>query len=195
VRATHRRHGRASTVAGIFVGGRGTRMGGRPKGLLEIDGETIVSRWRRIFAAVGVPCVLVGTHDAYASLGVPMLRDMGDYGPMAGLEALCHHAKSESAKYAVAVACDMPYVSEGLVRRLLEAPPAYAVAARASSKWQPFFARYDASEIALHAFCSAFPNQTSLQFLLDDARAVELPLSDAEREELRDWDTPEDIAR
>ncbi len=180
-----------SSIAGIFVGGRSTRMGGRPKGLLEIGGETIVARWRRIFDALGVPCVLVGANDAYASVGLEAIADAGDRGPVSGLAALCSTVICRGATHAIAVACDMPYVSEPLVRKLLDAPPAPIVAAHVDARWQPFFARYDA-RAALRVLDEVHELR-SLQAVLGAACAVELPLTDDEKRELRDWDSPEDV--
>ena len=94
-------------LAGIFVGGRSTRMGGRPKGLLRVpSGETLVERWSSIFAALSIPAVLVGQNPAYARLGMEQLEDAApNIGPLGGLLALLERAKSG---FAIAVACDSP---------------------------------------------------------------------------------------
>lgn len=184
----------APVLGGLFVGGASRRMGGRPKGLLPgPSGESLVARWAGLFAAIEVPLVLVGEHEAYAGVGLPCLRDEGaDLGPLGGLLALLARAGGGRA---VAVACDMPYVSEGLLRRLLSAPPAPAVAARRDARWEPFFARYDAARVLPVARARASRRERALQGLLDQVGATELPLSAAEARELRDWDTPQDVAR
>lgn len=189
-----RTHRDRPLVAGIFVGGRGSRMGGQAKGLLVAPGgETIVARWRRMFDAVAVPAVLVGAHAAYAGVGLPLLEDAArGIGPLGGLLALLAHAGDGEA---IAVACDMPYVSEALVRRLVEAPDAAAVAPRRAGKWEPLFARYDAPVARAVAVANAQAGRASLQALLDALGADELALTDAEAFELGDWDTPEDVAR
>lgn len=189
----------ASLVAGIFVGGRSTRMGGRPKGLLEVaPGVTLVGRWRTIFEALEIPAVLVGDHAAYAHLGVPWLADAsesaGAKGPLGGLLALLAHAAD---RMAIAVACDMPFVSEALVRRLAfapRAPDAPAIAARREGRWEPFLARYDAPIVLPIARAEAAAGRITLKGLLDAVKAAELPLDDAEAAQLDDWDTPEDAA-
>jgi molybdopterin-guanine dinucleotide biosynthesis protein A len=187
----------ASLVAGIFVGGGSTRMGGRPKGLLRApSGETLIERWRSVFEALAIPCVLVGERakDAYASAGLEVLADEragGDLGPLGGLLALLGHAGERSA---IAVACDMPFVSVELVRRLASAAPAPAIAARRDGRWEPFFARYDAKAVLPTALAHADARRGSLQALLDAVGATELTMSAAEHAELRDWDTPEDAA-
>ena len=191
----------ASLVAGIFVGGRSTRMGGRPKGLLEIaPGVTLVDRWRAIFQALDLPIVLVGDHAAYAHLGVPLRPDAEEAeagaarGPLAGLLALLAHAGD---RMAIAVACDMPFVSEALVRRLAFAPRssgAPAIAARRDGRWEPFLARYDAPIVLPVARAEAAAGRFTLKGLLDATGAAELTLDAAEAAELDDWDTPEDAA-
>jgi molybdenum cofactor guanylyltransferase len=183
----------ASLVAGIFVGGRSTRMGGRPKGLLEIaPGVTLVGRWRAIFEALAIPAVLVGENAAYADLGMPVLADEPHAGPLGGLLALLAHAGD---RMAVAVACDMPFASEALVRRLAFAPRGSgAIAARRAGFWEPFFARYDAPVVLPIARAEAAAGRFTLKGVLDAVNAAELPLDDAEAEQLDDWDTPEDAA-
>jgi molybdenum cofactor guanylyltransferase len=185
----------ASTVAGIFVGGGSTRMGGQPKGLLRApSGETLVERWKGIFAALAIPCVLVGERAkaAYASTGLELLGDERaeeNLGPLGGLLALLTYAGERNA---IAVACDMPFVSTELVRRLVSAPPASAVAARRDGRWEPFFARYDAPLVLPIAKAHASARLCSLQTLLDAVKSGELVMSATEHAELRDWDTPED---
>jgi molybdenum cofactor guanylyltransferase len=189
----------ASLVAGIFVGGGSTRMGGRPKGLLRgPSGETLVERWKSLFDALSIPCVLVGERvkEAYAGSGVPLLADAraaDDLGPLGGVLALLEHAGERAA---IAVACDMPFVSLELLRRLALAPAtSAALAARRDGRWEPFFARYDAKAVLPIARAHADARRGSLQALLDAATAAELPMSASEHAELRDWDTPEDTTR
>jgi molybdenum cofactor guanylyltransferase len=183
-------------VAGIFVGGRSSRMGGRPKGLIEArPGTTLVGRWRALFDAAGLPCVLVGANEAYANEAVPMIPDASaedELGPLGGLLALFDHAEE---RLAIAVACDMPFVSEALLRRLVDAPEAPAVAVRRDGRWEPFFARYDPRKILPIARSQASARRLSLQALLDAVAACELTLEPALAAELRDLDTPEDVAR
>src|SRR5437867_5470202 len=108
-------------LAGIFVGGASRRMGGRPKGLmLAPSGETIVARWQRMFDELGIASVLVGRHDAYMTLGIECLDDEPPgTGPIGGLVALLARAQGRRA---IAVACDMPFVSERLLEKLVLHP-------------------------------------------------------------------------
>lgn len=182
----------SAVLAGIFVGGASRRMGGTPKGLLVgPDGQTLVARWRDVFAECGVPCVLVGAHPAYAGEGMTMLADVAaDAGPLAGLAALL-----ERSAVALAVACDMPFVSAAHVRMLLDAPRAVAVAPKREGRWEPFFARYDATLARPVVQARLEAGAHSLQGLLDALGCVELELGADAGRFLDDWDTPADVTR
>jgi molybdopterin-guanine dinucleotide biosynthesis protein A len=181
-------------IAGILVGGASRRMGGAAKGLLEVaSGEAIVDRWLRVLGEVGVDATLVGARSEYAPR--TMLADSAPgLGPAGGVLALLERAAPMGAQ-AIVVACDMPHVSLALVRRLLDAPAAVALAPRRDGRWEPTFARYDAAR-ALPVVREWIPRtQGSMQGMLDALGATELTLSEAERAELDDWDTREDMAR
>jgi molybdopterin-guanine dinucleotide biosynthesis protein A len=175
-------------------------MGGIAKGLLASpEGPPIVERWERLLRGLGHEVVLVGAHEAYAHLPVERIADEPPgIGPLGGLVALLRRAGRSRA---LAVACDMPFVSRGLVERLAGAPVDSAVLApRREGRWEPLFARYDAARVlplavsqaqSAHAQAAA-PGARSLQRLLDRAGAVELPLLPGEERELDDWDSPDD---
>ncbi len=180
-------------VGGIFVGGASRRMGGAPKGLLRSPGGgTLVERARTALAGAGVDdVVLVGRHPAYDGLGLAGVDDVvAGIGPLGGLLALLRHAGS---KRAVALACDMPYVSSAFIGRLLAAPPAPVVAPRRTGWWEPLCARYEPAVIRYVAEAQVDAGEHSLQRLLDRAGAEALQPADTDAQELRDWDTPEDV--
>jgi len=193
-RSAPARHDEAM-LAGIFVGGRSSRMGGRPKGLLRApSGETVVERWSSIFAALSVPAVLVGQNPAYTSLGIEQLEDAPpDIGPLGGLLALLERAKSGLV---IAVACDMPFVSLALVERLARHPSAAAaLAPRADGLWQTLFSRFRVAAALPAAREHVAGKVHSMQRLFDALEATPLELDARERAELTDWDTPGDIER
>jgi molybdenum cofactor guanylyltransferase len=182
-------------IAGILVGGAGSRMGGRAKGMMPgPDGRPIARRLVDTFAEAGVnEVLLVGLRPEYASLGLEAIADEpGGIGPLGGLAALLRHA---GPRRALAVACDMPFVSRGLVERLALAPRAPVVAPRIAGRWEPLFARYDATLALPVALRRIQAGQYALQGLLDEAVAVAFALRDGEEEQIRDWDAPEDVVR
>ncbi len=167
-------------------------MGGVAKGLLTApSGGTLVARWQRLFAELGWTTVLVGRHDAYADIDVECIADNPPgIGPLGGLIALLARAGEGRA---IAVACDMPFVSIELLRKLASHPSrAPVVAARRGSLWEPLFARYDAARVIAAAEERARSGEHALQGLLDALAADALSLESAEMDELRDWDRPED---
>lgn len=171
-------------------------MGGLAKGLLAApDGPPIVTRTARLFAELGIECVLVGEHRAYRELGIETVADDAvAKGPLAGLIALLRRAGGKSV---VAIACDMPLVERELLRRLIASPSAPVVAPRrcvdGRAFWEPLFARYDASTLgAMEAF--AAEGGSKLQRLLDRLGATILEITSAESVALTDWDTLPDVA-
>ena len=180
-------------VAGIFVGGAAKRMGGRPKGLMQTrEGATIVDRWNGIFAKLGAEVVLVGSNAAYEPVGLPQLGDEPTgIGPLGGLVALLRHAGPARV---LAVACDMPFVSDSLMRRLLEASPdAPIVAPRRDGHWEPLCGRYDPLAVLPAALAHVIARKHSLQSLLEEVGATELVLAQEELGQLVDWDSPQDV--
>jgi molybdopterin-guanine dinucleotide biosynthesis protein A len=165
-------------------------MGGRPKGLLvTASGETIVARWRRMFDAQGIACVLVGHQAAYDALGIETVNDdPPGIGPLGGLIGLLSRAGTARA---IAVGCDMPFVSDGLLAKLVGfASRAPAVAARRGDIWEPLFARYDAPVALAAARELAARGRHALFGVLDALGAEGLPMSDDELALLSDWDAP-----
>jgi molybdopterin-guanine dinucleotide biosynthesis protein A len=185
---------RAIAAVGIFVGGQSRRMGGEPKGLLRIaaDGPTIDAGTIALARAITENVWLVGEHDAYAHLGLPMIPDAAPQaGPLGALVALLERVEAGDA---IALACDMPHVTEAMLARLAtHEPGAVAVAPRSDDRWSPLFARYDAARVLPLARARLASGSRALQALLDAIGASELPLSESERVALHDWDSPEDI--
>ena len=188
-------------LIGIFVGGRGTRMGGAVKGLLPAPdtGEPLIQRLSRI-ALAAIPdgrVVLVGDAEPFAALGFPVIPDdPPGVGPLGGLAALLREGHADRGNV-LALAADLPKVTTSLVTRLAtHAPSRLAVAPRQGGIWNPLFGRY-ASECAPLAVDLLKRGRRSLKSLLEalgDA-AEALPVSAEETAALDDWDTPEDVAR
>lgn len=186
-------------LVGLFVGGRGSRMGGVHKGLLAApDGGSLIERLlARVWdASADATVVLVGQSAAYGHLNLPALEDSpAGVGPLGGLRALLLHARDTGRAAALALSCDLPYLGAELIGRLLrEEPHALALAPREGPLWSPLTARYAAAALPrVEAALAA--NERSLQqvFARLGELARELPLTPEARRELRDWDCPADM--
>jgi molybdopterin-guanine dinucleotide biosynthesis protein A len=182
-------------LLGVFAGGRGLRMGGRDKAQLPapITGEPLQARLLRLGRQQGLACVVVGG----ASTGevVVLADEPAGIGPIGGLCALLAHAAECPA---IALACDLPYLDDALLARLATTPSDAAVlSARdpVTGKWQPLFARYDSPRVLPALRVAIADGVRSFQTWMRTLEVDELPLSDAERALLRDWDHPADMQR
>jgi molybdopterin-guanine dinucleotide biosynthesis protein A len=182
-------------VVGLFVGGAARRMGGTPKGLLAAPGgETIVERWRALCGTIGLRCFFVGEADAYAHLDIERVADARpNAGPLGGLVGLL---RAQPTAPVVAVACDMPFVTDALLRRLaFSTSTAAALAPWREELFEPLFARYDPARVLPLAEGQLAGDDLSMQRLLRNASAERFPLSPDEWPLLADWDEPSDVAR
>ncbi len=103
----------------ILAGGESIRMGSN-KALLEVGGRFLI---RRVLDSVrslaGLIVVSANDSASYEFLGLPVVADiLKGHGPLAGLHAVM--TRFPAALYLL-LACDMPNLSEALLRRLLVA--------------------------------------------------------------------------
>jgi molybdopterin-guanine dinucleotide biosynthesis protein A len=190
-------------IVGIFVGGSGSRMGGLAKGLLATpDAQTtLIERLRgEIEAALpNVEIVLVGRAEAYSALGLRAIADEpAGVGPLGGLTGLLSHAASSATRFALALACDLPWLERSLIARLAhESSEAAVVLVAQEAVRNPLIARYETRSALPAARRTLDAGKRSLQAVLDELepRITRLELSAEERASLADWDTADDMAR
>jgi molybdopterin-guanine dinucleotide biosynthesis protein A len=106
-------------VTGVIqAGGRSTRMGGRPKALIELGGCRIIERVLAALTAVVDDVLLVtNTPELYAFLELPMVADVyPDRGSLGGIYSGLRAASGEAA---FTVACDMPFLHPDVVRMVV----------------------------------------------------------------------------
>jgi molybdopterin-guanine dinucleotide biosynthesis protein A len=107
-------------VTGVIqAGGKSTRMGGRPKALIELGGRRIIDRVVDVVRAVADDVLLVtNTPELYATLGLPMVPDLfPDHGSLGGIYSGLAAASCDAA---FTVACDMPFLMPEVARLVVD---------------------------------------------------------------------------
>jgi molybdopterin-guanine dinucleotide biosynthesis protein A len=105
----------------IMAGGQNTRYGDL-KALAPVGGHAIIERVLRSLRAV-LPDVILIANDAEAYRGVELRTrpdQVSGQGALGGLHSALTWAREEGRSGILAVACDMPFVSAGLLRHLLD---------------------------------------------------------------------------
>lgn len=192
---------RSRLLAGLFVGGRGERLGGVEKGLLRAPRSPFTLIERALIelraAEPSAEIALVGRAEAYAHLGLPVVQDdPPGIGPLGGLIGLLAEGQRRSAERVLVLACDLPFVERHVLGRLAtEADGAAALVALTGGVRNPLVARYAPAQALPAARQVLQAGKRSLQAVLDalGAQVAVLTLSDDEGASLRDWDTPEDL--
>ncbi len=131
-------------TAVILAGGRGRRMGGVDKGLVEFNGRPLIEH---VIAAIEgqVRTLMINANRnlvRYQTFGLPVIADsLNDYqGPLAGFLAAMEMAQTP---YIVTVPCDGPLLADDLVERLVQArerDAAEIAVAHDGQRMQPVYA-------------------------------------------------------
>ena len=107
-----------ATAGAILAGGQARRFGGRDKCRLIVQGRSIIVRQVELLQRVADQVLVVGSDPArFADLPVTVVGDViAGAGALGGiLTAL----ESTSADRVLVVACDLPFLTEDLLRALL----------------------------------------------------------------------------
>jgi molybdopterin-guanine dinucleotide biosynthesis protein A len=106
-------------TAVILCGGRGRRMGGSDKGLIQLEGKPLI---QHVIAAIApqVEQLIINANrniPEYQALGYPVIRDelSGFQGPLAGILVCMDFISNPDL---VTVPCDGPRLPADLVQRL-----------------------------------------------------------------------------
>jgi molybdopterin-guanine dinucleotide biosynthesis protein A len=109
----------------VLAGGGATRMGGVPKGLLELGGRRVLDRViDALVAALGSPPLLVANAPE-ATSWAPDLRLVRDVRPGLGALGGLLTAVELAPAPVICVAWDMPFVPPGLITALAEGLEGY----------------------------------------------------------------------
>lgn len=181
-------------IAGcILAGGQNRRMRGEKKLFLEYGGEGF---YRRILRAMGqFSAVYLSVEDAapYGELGLPLIVDR--YGPVGPAGAILSVLTVCEAEAVLVAACDMPFIDEDAVERLLceyERFPGI-VAAQSGGRVQPLLGIYPQSAAPVLERAVRQGDYRMMKVLEQAGyRAVPLPEGSRAAENIN---TPEDYRR
>lgn len=110
-----------SPLGAILAGGASRRFGA-PKALADIGGRSVVERVRSALERAADPVVLITHHpEWFASLDLRTRPDtIPGMGPLGGVHEALLWAAERGRPGALCVACDLPFLPAGLLRRLAE---------------------------------------------------------------------------
>ncbi|MBU0492776.1 MAG: molybdenum cofactor guanylyltransferase [Chloroflexi bacterium] len=140
----------------ILAGGHSHRLG-QDKALVRLDetGPTLIERVAAVVQPLCDEVLVVGGDPArYAFLGLPLVPDVyAGAGALGGIYAGLCAARHE---YALAVACDMPFLNAALLRYMADQPRDYDVlvprwATEAGGKGQLYTPKNELAAQTLHA--------------------------------------------
>jgi molybdopterin-guanine dinucleotide biosynthesis protein A len=187
-------------VTGVVqAGGRSTRMGGRPKGLLELGGRRIIERVLDAVAPVVDDVLIVtNTPELYSFLELPMVGDVyPDHGSLGGIFSGLAAARGEAA---FVVACDMPFLHPEVARLVVaRAGEADVVIPRVGGQLETMHAVYGKACLGpIQARLAA--GQLKIVGFFDSVRVVEIDEAEVARHRapavaFMNVNTPEELAR
>jgi molybdopterin-guanine dinucleotide biosynthesis protein A len=190
---------RASGAAlSIIAGGKGSRLGGIAKGLLRVGGHTVLER-QLLLAPLFDEVLLVTTEPGpYAAYGLRSVPDLvAGKGAPGGVHAALVGARSP---WVLALACDMPFVTEAVLRTLLGArdDATDAVCFQVNGRLEPLLGVYRAS--LAERWGQALQAEPSFRQLLQLFRSKVLPEEvlkavDPGLESVQGLNSPEDLTR
>jgi molybdopterin-guanine dinucleotide biosynthesis protein A len=187
-------------VTGVIqAGGRSTRMGGRPKALLDLGGRRIIERVVDAIApSVSDLLIVTNTPDLYAYLAIPMVADVyPDHGSLGGIYSGLFAARGDAA---FTVACDMPFLHPAVIRLLVDrAGEADVVIPRVGDQLETLHAVYGKACLpAIEARLAA--GRLKIVGFFESVRVLEIPEADVARHGdpavlLMNVNTPEELER
>ena len=183
----------------ILAGGQATRFGGIAKHELVVDGETIFARQVRVIRPRVAEILVSSPRDIE---GYRTLRDsISGVGPLAGIAAGLAACKTP---WLLVVAGDMPFISEALVAQLIDrahasfdphaADSVDAVGIRIDGLPEPLVCVLHTRILPTVERRIAAGDYKASRLLTDEKLRVDW-IEDADRQALRNVNSPEDLRR
>ncbi len=189
-----------SSLTGIILaGGKGSRLGGTNKALLDIGGVSTLDRVRASFSGLVTETIVVVNDDALATTSdLHVLRDPEPHGGV--LPALLAALAGARSSLAALVACDMPFLSAALLRQLvLLAADRDVVIPDVGGQLQPMHAIYRREPCRVAIAAALARGDRRMTSFLDDVRVRRVPeaevrLVDPDLRSFFNINTPDDLA-
>ena len=126
----------------ILAGGRGRRLAGRVKPLVDVGGRTILARQVDALGALGVrPSLIAPDAAPFAGTGLEVVADDVQAGALGGLYTALQRA---ATPHVLVLAGDMPFVTSSFLAFLVGLADSHdAAVPRPEGRWQPLCAVYD----------------------------------------------------
>lgn len=181
----------------VLAGGRGSRLGGKNKSLIEVDGITILQRNLDILRPLFSEILLSGwPDDTELPAGIRKVPDnFPGMGPLAGIEA---SMKAATTPYIFVFGGDMPWLSEVIIKRQAAEifdNPADVLVPRINNLAEPLHAIYSCRlHKSLEAFLMSGDKPAIIDFIrLTRVRYYDLPSSVETIRAFTNINTPEDL--
>ena len=140
--------GLSSMTAIVLAGGKATRMGGRNKAFLKVDGKPIIENLLDKFKGLFGDILIVANDPApFNQLPITNYQNtkivsdiIPEKGPLGGIYT---GLMTSRAKFNFVIACDMPFIDIGLIRYMYERADEYdVVVPKVDDRYEPLFAIY-----------------------------------------------------
>jgi len=130
------------TFGAVLAGGAGSRMGGSKVGA-DLHGQPLIAYPLAAIEEAGLEAIVCGKpDDELPPLEAPVLREPEHpCHPLCGIVAAL---RAGEGRPVVAVACDLPFLTAGLIRLLADAPEPLVLPVL-DDRPQPLLARYEPS--------------------------------------------------
>lgn len=186
------------TTGVILAGGKNLRMG-QNKAFIEVQGERIIDRIKRVFIDLFEEVLLVtNSPPDYLDLNLRIVADLyRERGSLAGIFTGLFHA---SFSHAFVAACDMPFLNKTLITHLVGLSPSFdIVIPRTEDGLQPLHAVYSRKCLP---FMEELLRQGNLKILdffhrvkMREVPAEEMNPFDPQLASFLNLNTPEDLSR
>ena len=185
-------------ITGVILCGGKSRRFGRDKAFATYNGHLFFDRIFQVMSGVFRNIVLLThTPEQYQGVSAVVLTDDdADQGPIGGIITALRFVRNRHGEAIFVVACDMPLLSETVIRQLLEADDGSAlVAYRQETRIEPLCALYRTCLLPLLE-SRVSSGIRDLQSLPESGITIRsLLLSENNQHSLSNINTPEDLIR